>query len=69
MSRNVSREVAAYYAGLDPTVSALAQRGAIRPNFGKSGAILPYIVDSKQAKGKNSSRNQPNTLATTDPPP
>jgi hypothetical protein len=54
--------------GLDPTLSALAHRGAIRPNFGKSGAVLLYIVDSKQAKGKNSSRNQPNTLATTDPP-
>ncbi len=69
MGRNVSREVVAYYAARTPTVSALAHGGAVRPNFGKSGSVLLYIVDSKQAKGKNSSRNQPNTLATTDPPP
>jgi hypothetical protein len=42
---------------------------AIRPNFIKSGVNLPYILDIKQPKGKNSSRNLLNTLATSRPTP
>jgi len=44
MGRNVSREGTAFYAARPPTVSALAHGGEIRPNFGKSGAVLLYIV-------------------------
>src|SRR3984957_17562531 len=52
-----------------PSEEPACDRRTTRPNFSKLGVNLPYIVDSKQPKGKNSSWKLLDTLATNRPTP
>lgn len=52
-----------------PSLAPGADRRGNSAHFSKLGAVLPYILESKWPKGKNSSRNLLNTLGASRPTP